>query len=298
MRFAGELAAVGTAVCWATGSNLFAAAGRHMSSTVLNRLRLTLALLFLAGLLWIMDGTPWPWWADAAQVQVLALSGVIGFVLGDAFFFRSLVILGPGQTTLLASTAPFFTAAIGWPVLGEVPKPLGWVGMLVTVSGLAWVLRSRRESKSVHVEGSVAVGVACGVLAALGQACGYVLSKTALQTGIDPLSATVVRVGAATASVWVLAAVAGSLGSTFAALHHRPAALWVIGGALCGPVLGVTLSLTALKFVDASVAASITASYPVLTIFIASRFNGEPLTTNSLLGALVAVSGVVILFLR
>ena len=47
MTFAGELAALGTAVCWAAGSNFFAAAGRRMGPMVLNRLRITTAAMFL-----------------------------------------------------------------------------------------------------------------------------------------------------------------------------------------------------------------------------------------------------------
>ena len=40
MRFAGELAALGTALCWATGANLFAAAAHRLGPATLNRLRL------------------------------------------------------------------------------------------------------------------------------------------------------------------------------------------------------------------------------------------------------------------
>jgi len=61
---------------------------------------------------------------------------------------------------------------------------------------------------------------------------------------------------------------------------------------------GVTLSLLALQHIEAGVAASITAFYPVLAILIAARFHGERLTLRIMTGALVAVAGVVVLFLR
>ena len=68
-----------------------------------------------------------------------------------------------------------------------------------------------------------------------------------------------------------------------------------IGGALVAnlALLGVTLSLTALLFVQAGVAASITAFAPVLTILISARFHHEPLTPGTILGALVAATGIV-----
>ncbi|MBK7366329.1 MAG: DMT family transporter [Candidatus Eisenbacteria bacterium] len=85
---------------------------------------------------------------------------------------------------------------------------------------------------------------------------------------------------------------------TLAGLRDRRASAFMVGGAFMGPFLGVTLSLTAIRYIDTGVAASITASYPIFSMFIASRMNGEKLTARALLGAAVAVAGVVVLFLR
>lgn len=298
MRFAGEFAALGTAVCWAAGSNFFAAAGRRMGSVVLNRLRVTVAAAFLGTALFALRGSAWPSWATAEQVGLLAASGLIGFVFGDTFYFRSLVILGPGRAALIASSAPLFTAALGIPVLGEFPGRLALLGMALTLGGIAWVLREQRPGQVAHAEGSVWVGIVSGVLGAAGQAGGYVLSKIALNTGLDPLSATVVRVAAATAAVWLTAAAAGEVRRTVGALAEPRGRWFMAAGAFCGPFLGVTLSLAALRYIQAGVAASITAIYPVLTLLIASRFHGEPFTARALLGTAVAAAGVVVLFLR
>jgi drug/metabolite transporter (DMT)-like permease len=298
VRYAGEFAALGTAVCWAAGSNFFAAAGRRMGSVVLNRLRITVAGGFLGLALLLTRGSPWPTWASPAQVGLLALSGLIGFVFGDTYYFRSLIILGPGRAALLASTAPLFTTLLGWPVLGEAPGPLALLGMALTLGGIFWVLYEREHRVRTHVEGSAFVGVIAGVLGAAGQAVGFVISKLALRSGLDPLSATVIRIGAAVVGVWLLAAVQRETVKSFAALRDRRGSLFMVGGAFFGPFMGVTLSLTALKYIEAGVAASITAIYPVLTILLSSRFHGERLTFRTLAGALVAVAGVVVLFLR
>ena len=298
MKYAGEFAALGTAVCWAAGSNLFAAAGRRMGSVVLNRLRITVGAGFLGLALFVTRGSPWPTWATGTQVGLLALSGLVGFVFGDGFYFRSLVILGPGRAALLASLAPLFTAILAWPILSEIPGPLALVGMGLTLSGIFWVLIERGRHEHVHVEGSTLVGVVAGVLGALGQAGGYVISKIALRSGLDPLSATVIRIAAAMIAVWALTAARGGPARSLAALQDRTGTLYMVAGAFFGPFMGVTLSLTALKYIQAGVAASITAFYPVLTILLASRFHGERLTLRTLGGALVAALGVVVLFLR
>jgi drug/metabolite transporter (DMT)-like permease len=72
----------------------------------------------------------------------------------------------------------------------------------------------------------------------------------------------------------------------------------MVGGAFFGPFLGVTLSLASLRLIEAGVAAAITSIYPVLTLLISARFHKEPMTGRTLLGALAAVAGVVVLFLR
>lgn len=297
-RFAGETAALGTAVSWAIGSNLFAAAGQRMGSVVLNRLRITTAVGLLSLALFATQGAAWPTWASGAQLGWLAASGLVGFVFGDTWYFRSLVILGPGRAALLASSGPIFTMVFAAVFLREHPGPLALFGTALTLSGIAWVLLERERGHVPHVEGSAAMGVLAGILAAIGQAGGYVLSKTALRTGIDPLSATLIRVTAAAVAIWLLATVERAVPATLAALRDRRGAAFMVGGAVFGPFLGVTMSLAAIRYIDTGVAASITAIYPIFTMLIAARFHGERLTGRALLGALVAVAGVVVLFLR
>ena len=223
---------------------------------------------------------------------------MVGFVFGDTYYFRALVILGPGRAALLSSLAPLFTVLIAWPALGERPGPLASLGMALTMGGVWWVLAEREVRERTHVEGSVTVGVVAGVLAALGQAVGYVLSKLALSTGIDALPGTVIRITAACVGIWLLAAWQGGVGSTFSALRDRRATTLMLAGAMSGPFLGVTLSLAALQYIGAGVAASITAIYPIPTLLLSALLRDERLTWRSLGGAAVAVLGVVVLFLR
>src|SRR5882672_903071 len=91
LRFAGEMSALGTAVCWAVGATFFTAAGRTLGSINLNRLRIAIAFVCLCLSLWIVRGAPWPTWATGYQVAYLALSGAVGYVFGDSFGFRSMV---------------------------------------------------------------------------------------------------------------------------------------------------------------------------------------------------------------
>jgi drug/metabolite transporter (DMT)-like permease len=298
MRYTGELAALGTALCWASGSNFFAAAAAKMGSHILNRLRLTTAWVCLSVALFLTHGSVWPTWASWPAVAALALSGLIGFIFGDTWGFRSITILGPGRAALLTSTAPLFTTALAWPILHQRPGPLALLGMCLTLSGTAFVFTGRARRRQAHAEGSVVVGIFSGLLGAFGQAGGYVLSKLALRTGLDPLSATVVRVGCAAVAIWLLAGAEGKVKPTLAALRDPRSTAFMAGGAIMGPVLGVTLSLTALHYIEAGVAASITAVAPLFAMLIAWRFHNEPLTWRSFVGSILAIAGIVVLFRR
>lgn len=298
MLFAGELAALGTSLCWAAGSNFFAAAGLRMGAIVLNRLRITVALGFLALALLVTRGVPWPYWATGTQVALLGASGLVGFVFGDNYYFRSLMILGPGRAATIACLAPPMTAIMAVPVLGERLGPAAYLGMALTLAGVIWTIAERDREEHPHFRGSLAVGIVAGALGALGQAGGYILSKLALREGIDPLSATVIRAAFACACVWMMAAVGREVVRTLGALRNRSSAASMIGGAFCGPFLGVTLSLFALAHAEAGVAASIAAFYPIPTIFISRLVHAEPITKRALVGATVAIAGIVVLFLR
>ncbi len=298
MRFAGETAALATATCWAVGTLLFATASRRLGSVLLNRMRLSVAAVLLSGTLLVLRGSPWPAWTTPAQAGWLALSGLIGFVIGDSLLFRALTILGPGRTSVIQSLAPVFTALIAWPLLGERLSLKAILGIAMTVNGVTLVLLGRNHADEDHTEGSPAIGAVCAVAAALCQAGGYTISKFVMRQGLDPLSATVVRVLTGTGIIWLLALIYPASARPFSALRDKVALWTVLSGAVAGPYLGVTLSLVALQYTQAGVAAAIIAFYPVGTIVLGSIFQGEKLTLRMMGGALLAVAGVVVLFLR
>src|SRR6516225_1502386 len=237
MSYSGEFAALGPAVCWAGSANLFATAAGTMGSRILNRLRITAAWVFLTVAFLAIHRTAWPTWASAPATLALALSGMIGFIFGDTFQFRSIMILGPGRASLLSATAPLFTTALAWPLLQQRPGPLALLGMMLTVSGTAFGMSGPAKQRGGHDEGGIAVGIGAGLLGAVGQAGGYVLSKLALKTGLDPLSGTLIRVGCASIAVWIITGVERQVEPTLAALRDVRSTLFMLGGAFLGPCL-------------------------------------------------------------
>lgn len=295
----GELAALTTAACWATSSLAFTRAGKRIGSLSLNLLRLTLAFAFAALLATLRRGQPLPLDATAEQWTWLALSGLVGFVLGDLCMFRAFVTIGPRLSLLLMATSPPMTALLGWLFLGERLALVDLAGMALTLAGIVWVLASRpAEARPIGQEPqdmSLRTGILLGLGGALGQAGGLVLSKHGM-ADYDPFAATQIRILAGIVGFAGLYTAVGWWPKFRAALRDRTALALAAGGALLGPFLGVSFALVALQRTSSGVAASIMATTPILVIPLSAWIDHEKIRWTELGGAILAVAGVALLF--
>ena len=179
----GEAAALTAAALWALSSLLYTRI--NISAWGLNFWKIVIActIVFLqiatvnsyqGSRVFNGSDAAWGW---------LALSGVIGLVLGDTCYFRSLQILGARRCLVLQTTAPVFTAVLGWIFLGEMLVWFSRLGILLTVGGVARVVsdKAARNDEPGLFPGSITGGVGVGIAAAVCQAIGAVMSRHSLQ---------------------------------------------------------------------------------------------------------------------
>lgn len=307
----GELAALGTAVCWVFTAIFFEAAGKRIGSLAVNLLRLVLGWCFLALLCWATRGHPLPVDAGAHAWLWLSASGLVGLFLGDMCLFRAFIVLGPRLSALVMSLVPPLTAVIGWLFLGE---SLAWrdiVAIALTVTGVALAVTERHKPGPVRVAvpqtnaqasgpgHAVAApawhGVGLALGGALGQSIGLILSKHGMGE-YSAVAATQIRVIAGLLGFAALFSVIGFWPRIRTALRHRGGLGFTALGALVGPVLGVTLSLYAVQQTKAGIAASITALTPVLMIPVVAITHHERVSMRGVLASLTAFAGVALLF--
>lgn len=298
MPFFGELAALGTSLCWSGGSTLFAYAGRRIGSYNVNKLRLLMAAFYLCLFLLLRFGKLFPTGLSGHALFYLSLSGIIGLSLGDTFYFRSLVILGARKGALLGSLAPVMTVAIAFIMIGERLSFMAMSGVLVTLAGVSWVTTETKDEKLDHREGSKLTGVLMGVAAAAGQALGLVLAKEGMGASFEPMSATFIRMLSASVALWLVAAARKEIAITFKTLADTKAARALLGAAFLGPTIGVWLSLVAVQNTQAGIAAAIMGTYPVIIIPLTMIVHKDRPTYRSVLGTIIAVAGVAMLFLK
>ena len=291
----GQLAALGAAACWALTALIFEAAGKRIGSLSLNLLRLALALAAMLPTVWLTTGNPLPVAASAGSWLWLSVSGLAGFVIGDLCLIKALVEIGPRLSTLLMSLVPLLTVLLGRLFLDERLPPLALVGIALTVGGIGMAVLAR------HPEGDEGRrlsrrGIALGLGGAFGQACGLVLSKLGMGT-LNPFAATEVRLIAGVAGFSLLFVFLRWWPQVRQAMRDRRAMGFTALGAFFGPYLGVSLSLVAVRDTPAGVAASLMATTPILVLPLIVWLRRERVGFGAVVGAVVAVAGVVLLFL-
>lgn len=318
----GELAALGAALAWVVTSLCFAAAGRRIGAMMVNFLRIMLALVVLASVHRMVLGH-WIPGLDRTSVLLLGLSGIIGLVIGDQFLFIALVDVGPRLATLLMTVTPPVAVLLSWRVLDE---PLGmWAigGIAVTIAGIGWVVLERPEGVAAHTHRRYVRGTIFGVLAGICNAVGLVIAKLGMghmREGVtefvNPWTATMVRMAFAAVGITLLVIMHKMFRRTDAAemidvspeSEHLPleshspeqsalcrVILMVVLGTICGPVVGVWLSMVAVDKADTGVAATLMAMSPVFILPFAVWIEKERLSWRAIVGAGVAVVGVVML---
>ena len=290
----GELAALGTALCWTITVISFEAAGKRVGALSVNIIRLFLGLLFLSLYSMITRGVPLPLDATGHQWFWLGLSGVTGFVIGDLFLFRAFILIGGRITMVIYALVPPVTALAGWFLLGETLTLKQWLGITLTVTGICMVILIKEKSRMKLAHPMKGILFAAG--GTLGQAAGLVLSKHGLE-GYDAFAATQIRIIAAIAAFALIVPIAGLTGSIKAALNNSRAMGLTSLGAFFGPFLGVSLSLVAVSLIEVGVASTIMAMVPVFIIFPEVLFMGKRLRPLEVAGAVVAVAGVALVSL-
>ena len=197
---------------------------------------------------------------------------------------------------LIMASVPPLTALIGWAVMGETLGTLGLLGMALTVGGIALVVLERRiEEDRVRLSHSIA-GILLALGGAVGQAVGLVLSKYGMGD-YNVFSATQIRILAGTITSFPILVILRRVQHMRNVFRQRRVMVPASLGAFFGPFLGVSFSLLAVQHTATGVASTIMAIVPVLIIPPAVIFFKERITFREVVGAVIAVTGVGILFL-
>eukprot|EP00400_MALV-I_sp_L67-5_P000702 gene702-883_t len=308
----GILTALGSMACWVITSLSFTTAGKRFGSTSVNVVRSVLAAIFLFFVVKQLSGSFFPF-DLSLEILLLSLSGVLGLAVGDQLIFAAFNRAGPRLTLLVLNLVPVATAFLAWPTLGEPLNPFGWIGILLTIIGVAWVVSDQPKDveKILKVDANYSprLGITLALMGVISVSIGNVLAKqgmTPSESGdrIGALIAQDVRMLAGAAAIVFMAVIAGACARTIGTPplpdpSKRPARslaiLTLLLGTALGPILGIILFLYSAALIKLAVTTTIVALTPIAILPFSHLVEHSPVTRKAVFGALLGVAGVVLL---
>ncbi|MHC4696975.1 MAG: DMT family transporter [Planctomycetota bacterium] len=309
-NYVGPVAGITTSVLFAGTALLFAGAARRLGTVMVNAVRLALAIVLLAVTHRLATGL-WIPPAIAGQVVFLALSGIVGLVIGDQAVFIAFVDIGPRLSMLILASCPLLATLFGWAALGETLEGVAWVGVLLIVVGVGWVALEKPSTTSAYCASRRVRGITLAFIAAAGQAGGLLLSKQGMGHGwlpddqhLSAQAATLIRMvfgGLGLAPILLM--------NLYRERRQRARGIWPerVGSRRAGFVLAflaaffagylaVWLSLVAADRLPLGIAQTLCSLAPVFVLPLAVLIERERVSPRAAIGAFVAVAGTALLF--
>lgn len=193
MNYTGEIAGLATAVCWTVTAMSFQVASRRIGSVSVNLIRLIFAFLFYLVYSKIFLGQWLPLDAPLKAWIYLSISGLIGFVIGDFFLFKSYEFISSKISMLIMTLAPPVAAILGWFMMGERFTLMNTLGMLLVIAGVSMVIMKKDVENGVKKNRYPVKGIVFAFLGAVGQGVGAVFSKIGMGD-YDPFASSQIRV--------------------------------------------------------------------------------------------------------
>lgn len=292
----GEFAALFTACCWTVTALAFESASNKVGSIAVNLIRLVLALVFLSVFCYFIRGEFFPVDAGLHTWMWLSLSGLIGFVIGDLFLFESYTIIGSRVSMLIMTLVPPMTAFLSWLMLGETMTLFNFLGMAITLGGIAVVIVNKGTGDKMFSFTHSLRGILFAFIGALGQAIGLVFSKVGMGS-YNAFAATQIRIITGIIGFSILITVWKKWRNVGNAVKNVSAIKRIGLGSVFGPFLGVSFSLFAVQHANAGIASTIMAIVPILIIPASVMFLCQKVTLKEIIGAVISVCGVALFFL-
>ncbi len=217
----------------------------------------------------------WPRLVLASLLNVTAWMGLASF---------SLLWLSAAEATIVCYTMPVWAALMAWAILGERPGLARVAGLLLALSGLAFLVLGHGVVAGLEKAPGLAFALGSAVLFSLGT----VITKR-WPLGLPPTSATVWQVGLGILPLVILAVIFDR--PDFAGLPLMDWALLAYGGVFA---LGLCyLSwFAALRRLPASLASLGTLITPMVGVASAALFLGEPFGWREGASLALTLSGV------
>lgn len=286
----GSLAALISAAAWAFGSILFRRLANEVSPLGMTLGKGIIGILYLGIATLLIVREP----VANRSILLLGVSGLLGIALGDTFFFKALIDLGPRLTVLLGTLGPVFTVILAVFFLQERPSLLSWLGILLTICGVTYVLWERTPRKELK-ENRIS-GIKYALLSALCMSLGIIFAKMGVAS-ISALQGTLIRLSGAVVGLTLWGCATGDLKNWLIPFRNPRLLKFTFYTVFVVIFGGFWLFLVALKYVEASIATILNSTSPLFILPMAAFTLKEKISSQAIIGAVVAVIGIALILI-
>ncbi len=217
------------------------------------------------------------------------------FLLGSGLFLgidfmcwhRSIALVGPGLSTLIANFQVFFTALFSWLFLRQKISRLFIVSVIMALAGLQLVTGA---DWSV-VEAEYLWGIAFGLLAGLFYSGYLLLVKEAMG---DPRVSSVAAMLLVAVSSTLLLSIITPLGGASFAIPSSRSFLSIAGAGLISTTIGWSLISSAIKYIPVTVTGLVLLLQPTLALIWDVLLFGRPTGVLEVVGILLILLAIYI----
>lgn len=249
---------IGANLAFSTASMVFSVYAKRFSSMWINQVKVVIAFLCFALAMLVSQkmisiGT--------YPILLLMLSGLSGLCIGDIFLFRAFATLGAGRSLVLYSFQPLMLGIYGYFFLSQIfslNQTLAVICMIICI--FIFMLERNHSTGSWDMK-----SFTWAFLGITLDAFGVMLTRSAyeLEPGLETFQVNVIRcIGALVGFLLISPKSYLAVFKDVVALRKREISL-LMGAAICGCFISLTLYLAALKYAHVGTLTSIGITGPV-----------------------------------
>ena len=239
-----------------------------------------------------------PIYFENSIILAIALSSIIGIVIGDTFLYICLKRLGPRREALLFSIQIPCTILMADIFLNALPNFYQLLGCGLIFFGIIVAIQFNKTIKNddlENIQGNKLVGLYAGIGLAVCQAIGIIIMKPIL-INTDPVTISYLRVLIAAVGMLISFIFLPKMGLLKKMRNYKQTSIAIFCG-VTGMGIGMTLFIIALKEGNPGVVSALSSTMPIMIIpflWIATKnYSGH----LSVFGALITCIGAAIIFL-
>ncbi|MSP12061.1 MAG: EamA family transporter [Chloroflexi bacterium] len=293
----GEISSLSSALIGTLSSIIFKSQAHHISATSFIAWRSLIGTIFFLALVPFVGGWEIFRSIPAQTWGILLLSTLLGQIIGDTLFYRSVATLGVARTMPIVNAFPLITTILAVTILHE---PLGWtriLGVGMVVGGLTILSRSQSASGTVQrgqtlgridkidAEGSILLPI----LIAFIWGFSVFMLKPILQNA-HPVAVNVIRQPLTGIVLWSLAL-------------RRKLPMWpekergrfwpaLIASSILGVGISSLLFLNGIALAGAARGGTLASVGPMFALLLSPMLLKEEVTKQGILGTIFTIAGV------